>query len=261
MKKVIYLSFLLLILISCSKKEKDLKLELLTNQIFCVENIGRNQFLENFYIPNKEYDRLSKNILNYRITNVSDKKYYIMLNENTIGTLERDDYKEAKGMKKSEVANSVSFSLYKNDLLLNGGSTIAEMGCGTLYLIKAHHDETFITNFLMKNKLDKTYGIKLIDSTDYSLQGYFLQPGETKYFTSIVNLPYRDNQKWLTNIDSLKPNLGSISLRNDSIYTRSIISKNRKKEIKENGYVLFDGIIYSNKVPVKLITVKNSTKN
>lgn len=257
MKKIIYLSFFLLIVISCTKNKKDLKLELLTSKIVCVEDIEKKDFLETFYIPNKKYDSLSKNILNYKITNISDKKYYIMLNENSIGTLERDFYNEALGKKKSTILNTIAFSMYKNDSILDGNSTKVENMCGNDYeFIKTRELDTIVDRFLVKNRINKKYKLKDIDQIDESLQGFFLQPGETKYFTSIINLPYRNKQKWFSNIDNKKPNLGSLSLQNDSIFTEKIISQNRKKEIKENGYVLFDGIIYSNKIPVKLITIK-----
>lgn len=261
MKKIIYLSFFLVILFSCQKNKKELKMELLTNEIVCVESIKKDDFSEFFYKPNKEYDSLSKNILHYKITNISNKKYFIMLNENNVGTVERDFYSEALGRKKNSL-NSIDFSMYKNNSVLDGNSTKVKNMCGNGFeLMKVKELDGIINDFLTKNRINKKCKIEYLNDVDNSLQGYFLQPGETKYFTSIINLPYRDNQKWVTNIDSIKPNLGSISLRNDSIYTKSRISENRKIEIKENGYVLFDGILYSNKVPVKLINVKNSTKN
>jgi hypothetical protein len=258
MKNLIYLSLFLLMLFSCSKNKKDLKLELLTNQVICVDNIKKIQFMENYYLPNKEYDSLSKNILQYRITNNSNKKYFIMLNENSIGTLERDLYREAMGKKKSSILNSLDFSLYKNDSILDGNSTKAEIFCGTFTSFETKQKDSLIDHFLKKNKLNRTYALKRIDFSDELLQGFVLHPGETKYFTSIVNLPYRDDQRWVSNIDKLKPNQGSISLKNDSTFTKSIITGNQKKEIKENGYVLFDGIIYSNRVPVKLIIIKKT---
>nr|WP_216301510.1 hypothetical protein [Flavobacterium sp. MC2016-06]MBU3857907.1 hypothetical protein [Flavobacterium sp. MC2016-06] len=258
MKKIIFLSILLMVFSSCKKKHKDLKVELLTSQIVCVENIKKDDFREAFYKPNQEYDSLSKNILHYRITNISDKKYFIMLNENSVGTVERDLYSEALGRKKF-VFNSIDFSMYKNDSVLDGSSTRIKNMCGNVYYSefnKIKELDTIINDFLVKNKLDKKCKIEYIDPLNIFSQGYFLQPGETKYFTSIINLPYRNDQKWFSNIDTKKPNLGSLSLRNDSIFTQRTITQNQKREIKENGYVLFDGIVYSNKVPVKLITIK-----
>lgn len=98
---------------SCSEKQKDLKLELLTNQIICVDDLKSYDYIETRYQPNKKYDSLSKNILRYKLTNNSDKKYFIMFNENSIGTLERDLYHEALGKKNFSPLNSLDFSLYK----------------------------------------------------------------------------------------------------------------------------------------------------
>lgn len=256
MRKTICLGFMFLILFSCEKNKKDLKLELLTNEIVCVENVYMNDFREVFYKPNAEYDSLSKNILHYKITNISDKKYFIMLNENNLGTVERDLYREALG-RKDYTYNSIGFSMYKKDSILDGSSTRAENMCVNGFeLMKIEELDTIVSKFLRKNQIFRKYQLEYVNDIDESLQGYFLQPGETKYFTSVINLPYRNSQMWFSNIDKKKPNLGSLSLKNDSVYSNKRLSQDRKKEIKENGYVLFDGIIYSNKVPVKLITIK-----
>jgi len=213
--------------------------------------------LEAFYKPNKEYDSLSKNILRYKITNVSDKKYFIMLDPNNLGTLERDLYKEALGQKNYS-SNSIGFSMYKNDSILDHSSTAAENMCGNGFeLMKIDELDTIINNFLIKNRIDKRYKVQFLNLVDDSLQGYFLQPGETKYFTSVINLPYRNSQMWFSNINKKKPNLGSLSLKSDSSFINRRLSQDRKREIKENGYIVFDGTIYSKKVPVKLIRIKN----
>lgn len=259
--KNLFLSIsLVLTLFSCKKNEKDLQIELLTNEIICVNNLKGSDYIETRYQPNKEYDSLSKNILHYRITNNSDKKYFIMFNENSIGTLERDLYREALGKKDLSSLNSLDFSLYKNDSILDGHSTKAEIFCGTMTNFETKKRDSLIDNFLKQNKLDRTYFLKEIDFPDQSLHGFVLHPGETKYFTSIVNLPYRDDKRWFSNIDKRKPNEASISLKNDSIFTKSKITEDQKKEIKENGYTLFDGKIYSNRVPVKLVHLKEKTK-
>ncbi|TPG37604.1 hypothetical protein [Flavobacterium pectinovorum] len=257
MKKILFLSFLFLILFSCQKNKKDLELELLTNEVVCVENIDIYDFFEAFYKPNKEYNSLSKNILRYKITNVSDKKYFIMLDPNNLGTLERDLYKEALG-RKNYSSNSIGFSMYKNDSILDYSSTAAENVCGNdLEFQKIEELDTIINNFLIKNRIEKRYKVQFLNLVDDSLQGYFLNPGETKYFTSIINLPYRNNQKWFSNIDKKKPNLASLSLKSDSSFINKRLSQDRKKEIQENGYIVFDGTIYSKKIPVKLIRIKN----
>ena len=257
MKKMIFLSLSCFVLFSCQKNKQDLKLELLTNEIVCVEDVYMDDFREVFYKPNAEYDSLSKNILHYKITNISDKKYFIMLNEDNLGTVERDLYREALG-RKDYAYNSIGFSMYKKDSILDGSSTRAENMCGNGFeLMKIEELDTIVSKFLRKNRIFRKYQLEYVNDIDESLQGYFLQPGETKYFTSVINLPYRNSQMWFSNIDKKKPNLGSLSLKNDSVFTNKRLSQDRKKEIKENGYVLFDGIIYSNKVPVKLIKITN----
>jgi hypothetical protein len=256
MKKMILFGFSFFVLFSCQKNKQDLKLELLTNEIICVENVKRNDFYEVVYQPNATYDSLSKNILRYKITNISDKKYFIMLNENNLETLEPDLYQEALGKKNYINPNSVTLSLYKNNHVLDGSSTKMESMCGNFFESnKMEELDTIVHKFLRKNRIEKMCKVEFINILDDSVQGYFLQPGETKYFTSIVNLPYRKNEKWFSNIEKKKPNLGSLSLQNDSIFTKRKISQDEKRNIEENGYTLFDGKIYSNKVPVKLIKI------
>jgi len=229
MKNLFFLISLILILCSCNKNKKDLKIELLTNEIICVYNLKSLDFIETRYQPNKEYDSLSKNVLHYRITNDSDKKYFIMFNENSIGTLERNLYHEALGKKNFPLLNSLDFSLYKNDSVLDGLSTKAEIFCGTMTDFEIQKEESLIDNFLKQNKRERIYALKRIDFPDESLQSFILHPGETKYYTSVINLPYRDDQRWFSNIDKLKPNEGSISLKNDSTFTKSIITGEPKK--------------------------------
>ncbi|MFC0077376.1 hypothetical protein ACFFLS_10020 [Flavobacterium procerum] len=182
-----------------------------------------------------------------------------MFNENSIGTLERDLYREALGKKNFSPLNSLDFSLYKNDSILDGRSTRIQGFCITP-ILETKERSLLIDSFLKKNKLERIYALKEIDSPDESLHCFVLHPGETKYLTSIINLPYRDNQKWISNTEKLKPNQGSVSLKNDSLFTKSKITEDQKREIKENGYVLFDGKIYSNRVPVKLISLRNKIK-
>ncbi|UWY28128.1 hypothetical protein N4T20_20695 [Flavobacterium sp. TR2] len=260
MKKIIYLNIIIFSFFSCTKKQKDLKIELLTNEIVCVDNLKSFDYIETRYQPNKEYDSLSKNILHYRIINNSDKKYFIMFNENSIGTLERDLYNEAIGKKDLSPLNSLDFSLYKNNSVLDGCSTKIENACGTMVDFEIKRGEFLINKYLEENKLERMYALKRVDLPNELLQSFVLHPGEIKYFTSIVNLPYRNDKKWFSNVGKLKPNEGSISLKNDSIFTKSKITDDQKKEIKENGYVLFNDKIYSNRVPVKLIYLRAKKK-
>ncbi|KFF04670.1 hypothetical protein [Flavobacterium reichenbachii] len=161
MRKIIFLSFFLFTVLSCTKDEKDLKLELLTNEIVCVENINKHDYFEAFYQPNKVYDSLSKNIIHYKITNISDKKYFIMLNQNNLGTVERDFYRESLGKKKFST-NEIGFSLYKNDSVLDGNSTKVENMCGNgLELLKVEELNHIIKDFLVKNKINNTYELSI----------------------------------------------------------------------------------------------------
>ena len=52
MKNLFSLISLILIRCSCNKNEKNLKIELLTNEIICVDNLKSLDFIETRYQPN-----------------------------------------------------------------------------------------------------------------------------------------------------------------------------------------------------------------
>lgn len=179
-----------------------------------------------------------------------------MLNENNLGT-EEPNFRYKDLGKNEDNLNYVGFSLYKNDSILDRTSTSIDNACGSYSeAMRIQEIDSIVYKFLRKYSIQTKYELRYVNHTDNSLQGYYLQPGEIKYFTSIVNLPHRNDQKWLSNIQNKKPNLACISLRNDLFLTRRMITENQIREIQENGYILFEGVVYSNKVPVELITIK-----
>lgn len=245
----------MLIIISCGKPEDKLELTLLNNKIFCINNMSPSNDEEILKLLNKNdttYNNLSKNILTYRLTNKSDKKYFIVLNDNNLTTLECDSLMKTKIKDKINYYNQIAFNLYSNSTIINGeqnlfvASSNGDFGCELFQNLEFVKD----AKKLYDNRITIFYKEVLENS-------FVLHPHETKYFTSIVNLPFRlDGSSWHSLING-KTNYASLTLVNHKKKTESMLSKNQKKEIKENGYVIFDGIIESNKVPVKMISMPN----
>jgi hypothetical protein len=248
----------LFLLPSCNKKKSGLEIILLTNEIRCVEIPFKNVFEinEKKYFKNGIYDSLSKNIINYKIVNNSSEKYFIILNKEDIDVLE-SHYLNKMGIK----YDGVFLNLYNNNSILSSQTTLTSGGSSyeteleyyksSMYRIN-YIDSLFIVN-ANKMKLYKTKSPSVLHR-EILENSFVIYPGESKYFTSLVNLPLRKNKiGLLTDVNKIKPNLSSISIVNNASYTNEKLSKNQKKEIKENGYTIFDGVIQSNKVPVKMV--------
>lgn len=256
MNKSLQILFISLLLLSC-KEEGNLELELLNKEIICLNNFEYNnsKLYENHYFDDKLYDSLSRNILHFKLKNNSSKRYFLILNEDNIGSLENDYYLKITNAEKIKYeVNNLSFNFYQNDSILNGQITLLT-SCGILnkcspMVLQNSLDSIFIEK-LKKRKQFNSRNISL-QNKEVLEKSFVLQPGETKYFTTLINLPLRKEDYWLSHVDSLKPNLASITLINNRKHTLSLLSIDQKQNISENKYELFDGIINSNKVPVRL---------
>ena len=127
------MSFCLLIIIvfsSCKKEKSDLELTLLNDEIICIKDINPKTIESTagqIYID-KVYDSISRNVLNYKLTNNSDKKYFIVLDENYLDAME-NDYLFMKLIKNRIGKKSgLSFNLYGNEKIINGKTTLTS-GC------------------------------------------------------------------------------------------------------------------------------------
>lgn len=252
MKKIVLL--LSLTILSCQNKS-DIELTLLNKDIVCINKMDyEKRFHVKDYFENKIYDSLSKNLVNYKLTNNSDKKYFFVLDEDYPETIENDSFMKYLNKDKLKLRSKISFNLYRNDSIINGCSTLLASSSNNPSLAnESYNDSVFLSHAREK----QTYSTKAVSTLfRKTLQkGFVLYPGETKYFTTLIHLPYRkDKEEWFSFIDS-KVNYASLTLINIANETKEQLSKNQAKEIKENGYTIFDGVIQSNKVPVKLISI------
>lgn len=259
--KYIVLFVISFIALSCQKG--NLELTLLNDTIVSVDEINYKTIEKTagrIYIDTV-YDNTSRNIVKFKLTNNSNEKYYIYLDENYLGTLENDIYLKEPLESEFKNKSELSFNLYRDKKIINGQSTLTT-ACGfpetELEYYKSKFYRTYYTDssFIENIKKRKLYKPKYqsILSRSFLSNCFVLNPGESRYFTSIVNLPLRkEGVDWISFTDTIKPNLASLSLRNISSYTKKYLSADQKKTVKENNYIVFDGTIVSNKVPIKYV--------
>lgn len=257
MKTIINFAIIFLA-VSC-KKESDLKITLLNNDI---HSLISYKFKDDYYKTN--YDSLSKNIIKYSIKNNSSKKYFIVFDCNSFETIEKHADINGNSIENNKLG--ISFNLYKNGKLNNGKYISNNINYDNTnaneyytnprnrYWISQDYD---IEVFKRKELLSKDENIsarqaKLIKNS------FILYPNQVKYFTTVVNLPIRapsEGVNWISKIDSTKKYDSNIILRSSIDEIKKYLTEDLKKEIQENGYEIFDGVTESNKVPVKVISM------
>jgi hypothetical protein len=258
------LIFIAILFAGCDTKP-DLELSLLTNEVVCVEDFDFD-YAENKidYDKDKIYDSISRNIIKLKLENNSSKKYFLVLNENFVGEIENNGMPKPSGFNIADY-NKYSFNLYKDDKILDGN--FAPMGKfpqhgndWNSWVDRQFYIDSLYVSETQKRGIYRKGKFAGVMTRDVLNNSFVIYPGEVKYITSVVNLPYRKKEvSWLSAIDKLKPNLASVTIINNSDYTEKLLSEDQKKEIHENEYTLFNGVIESNKIPVKLITM--SKKN
>jgi hypothetical protein len=253
MKNIYLLGILALSICASCGKQSNLQLILLTKNVVCVKS---DLFTENsnhiaFY---KAYDTIGRNVINFKIVNNSNKNYFIVLNDSYVETLETN--KVLKNAWKKKLTNNIfAFNLYKKDSILSGNTTLVSDSFDPHEPFRNYNDSVFLKQVQLK----KLYGGRYptLYYRDVKEHSFVLHPGESRNFTSLVNLPYRtEGLPWLTYINKQVPDSASISLVNVATHTEENLSEDQKRDIKENHYVLFDGEIESNKIPVKIIEMK-----
>jgi hypothetical protein len=271
MKQLLSL-ILLLSLLSCSnyiKNKKDLSLELLNSEVHYVD-IDSSSLLNSEF---KSYEKLvnyteeqrknAYNLLTYKIINNSKKKYYLVLNTEDFSfcgnsnffknSLKNDSititsmcyFIDNPSNNKQEVAISTNFFNSKND---------------SINIYKKKYIE--INNNINK---DLNFSINKKNYDDYNNQPFFnsiliIHPGQYRVFQKKIYLPIDREKDHNFNLDF---NALIIKTEGDKYFSLGFYS-NKKfileslneyqlKEIQENDSEIFDGLIISNKVPLKII--------
>lgn len=266
MKKLIIYTIapFIFLLYSCKEQESkqdDLEIKMMNDTIFCVKNLNYTKL----HYKSKEYDslynKLSMNIVRYKIHNNSNKKYFVILNSDFFEQYDEYDWKFPDNENRNLSINRINFSLY-SDYKVLGGSAEAPFYSPylnpNLYEISRENLDTLFykdtKNKYKINNFSTSYNVNYINKNNF-----VIYPNETKYFTTIINLPLRNYEydyiSWYTLVEKNKTYQAGLTLYNVAKQIKKYLTPDLKKEIEQNGYTIFDGIIQSNKIPVKMLNM------
>ncbi|WP_294732526.1 hypothetical protein [uncultured Flavobacterium sp.] len=194
----------------------------------------------------------SSNIVTVELTNESNRKYLLMIDKSFIfpeSSLNSD-------------MRSLNFLISNNDrsyISIYNPITSFEKGLSGIYELKIYNDS------LIRNKYKKMDipNRNFHQVFDYEKNSIVIYPGETKTFKYVVNLPIIREMSW-------KRDQGVIAYKNlkegqkfkiayscKASKLKRILPDYILKELKENDIEIFDGIIESNEIPLKLGSHKN----
>lgn len=257
----------------CNKKQvvgKNVSLELLNNEIHYIA-IDSNLLLNNenrVYEDLKSYTEVERkqayNLLTFKLVNNSNKKYFFILNTENLLFMGNSKHfqkyffaDKTKCLLKTfflidnreSIKNDIVTSYKENDLYKNDSNKVYS---DIFQKISKFKNENNYQEF--ENKAMNPYG-----GNHYS-NSFVIYPGEYKIFKTKLYLPiYEEKDK------NFELNYSALIIPPQNIYDFSIgIGQERdfiwnslldyqRKEIQDNGYEIFDGVLVSNKVPLKLI--------
>lgn len=237
------------VLNSCAQN-KDLKLEIVNNEIFCRENF--NFTLENLGSVNHsitpyiihQYDSIPINKINVKLSNSGTKPYMLFLTNNFTGF----DWK-----------NTVCFEVYDNQNQVQKSNELSlsseSMEAFSMRNAKNKREQAALKKELFKVHYRDTLDIDKIEFNQ-KFNCVIIHPNETKFITLYQGLPFFRFEQPFYMMYFLKSNQNyffQVVIKNDATSNKSFLSENQLKEIKENGYEIFDGELKSNKVPIKFV--------
>lgn len=245
MKYIVMLLFITIL--SCNSQDKtnksDLKIEIINTEFISRSNLNEESAHNFSSFKNFAYDSLPVNKINFKIKNEGAKKYVFFIKK------ELDDLWRG----------NCELRIYNDKIKIEP----TYLGWATQHTMKHISMKKFMVEMKtdsLKYEMSNTYlkekvGVEKL--AFYREMSYVvIHPNETKYFTYYRTLPV-----YTQNFDShyiyiLNPNENyycELSLYNDSKVLKKYLTINQLKEIEDNHYVLFNGEIKSNKVPIKLV--------
>lgn len=276
MKKNIIPLIVFALLISCTNKKVDennttgsVNLELINNEINYT-GISSLSIIDNdtLYDEVKNYSNEERkkafNLLTFKIVNNTNRKYYFNFDPTefmyfgTSGTfIEESKAKDAGSL------NSIGLVFdNKNDngdgIVWFSGRTINSKDVENLVYLKKYvemNESMIQDNYEDFGNIGK--GISNYKVGNSHSNSFVLHPGEYKIFKKKLFLPIFKEKGRTPDLgwEALKiPTNGDFDFSIGICFNKAYISNNlldyQKKEIEDNGYEIFDGIMQSNKVPV-----------
>ena len=243
---------ILICLFGCKEKaestessiKEDLEFELLNNEINFIQ-VNPEQLKSEIVVYSDEQREKALNRIDFKITNVSDKKYVIFL-----------DYKKIEsfaGIYKNEFENKLDLNLGGLNFLLNIDYDMSKNKIGTSNFKDDCNEKNL--KILSNEFSDKyiNYGESLFNENLITLQ-----PNESRIFRSVVYLPIlNDRNNSLIGdysfifLDSKKEYDFRLGFKQDKKMIFDFLNKDQLNELNKNGYEIFDGILISNSVKLK----------
>jgi hypothetical protein len=266
MKKIINIAMVCILFCSCQKNKKNIDvqmkdaitLELITKEMYFVaidSNLLTQKRGYEFNEPKKynDIERVkAENIVTYKITNHSQQKYCFSIDTNSFQYFTNLDM-NVNSCKNDSISirrmcyfvdDKINHEIKVQSVLI----TPPENGAMTSFKQEYYN---ILGNFNKSRIVDLEYLL----TTENLI---FINPGEYKIFKAKLSLPIdlEKQNSFSSNFHTLlldpKANynfrLGIYSKRN---FITENLPKYKQKEIKDNGYEIFDGFITSNSVPLK----------
>lgn len=265
MKAKIILIVTAISIISCSKREctnnGNVSLELINNEInyinidssLLLKSEGK-QFKDLYSYTNLERKK-ARNTLIYKLTNNSNKKYYFTIDTDIIDFF-GNSFNFNYFNKKDSISIRRMCFLIDNNKAKNYDINYAYSGGRFNY-----NDDSLNIYFRKYLDIESKIAIsKSLKQDELTVKNSFvIYSGEYKIFKVNLYLPI-----YLEKYNSHELNFASLIIdpKNEYSFRLGIYAKKdfiwnslpdyKRKEIIDNGYEIFDGVILSNKVPLKM---------
>lgn len=246
----IYCSLLALLLFctSCAQNnDKQPILELLNKEVFYYETLEGQ-----LYYENDDQSAKSLNLITFKISNPTDRKILFCIDR------DRFLYPITK-----QIKNEKFFDMF---FVIRNSASIAGMSIPLINYPDSEEINTVAFDIQdyedsIRNKkyeMMDVLSLNAKDVDDYVRNSIVLHPNETKTFKVLLHLPI---------VQEINPKIGQYDLlllhdlhkfnkfqlyySGDAEYLKSVLPEFLLKELEENNIEIFDGILYSNEVPLK----------
>ena len=252
MKFIVNLTFLLLFFcFSCNtshEKTDGLELEITSKEIVSKEKFENNvnRFYQTAILDIA--DSLPLNKIDLKITNTGNKTYVLYLNKNF------------DGVEFPANRENIKTVVYQNNqILLPAYFGAAVSWTVDAYIIRKWKNEIYADS--LKYEFNEKYLHRKINFNKIEFEREFnyivIHPKESKFFTFYRTFPYflEDNfeSRYKYSFKANEKYYFQVSIKNDAQKLTKNLNENQQKEIKENGYSIFNGVIKSNKIPITFI--------
>jgi hypothetical protein len=244
MKNIILTSLICLILFPCCTKKEDLTLEVLNTKVLSRSDINKENIDDIIHLDDYLRNRITVNKIDVKITNNGTKKYAFFISK-------------VFDQPENDRPENICFNVFKeNEILkpIKASSTTYDF----YYRMGVHQ----VQRILLKKELNEVYlkeniSLEKIDFQD-NMSFVVIHPGESKFFSYYKTLPVYQDDYGSYYYYKFNPNEAfyfQISLKHTSEISKKYFTTNQRKEIKANGYTIFNGVLNSKKVPIEFVDI------